>query len=336
MKKTIIAAAILAASTAGTANAGYEIFNDGEQKVTLGGRIQPLTIHENGNSYDLHRARLDLKINRTISETMTGFARWESEFRQNTGQKNIKIYAGIKSGDHSVQWGRTGGSQGLVTDMTDITSWFGGQATDKLSVGNEMDGVIHYTGNFGALEVQADVSTARTDFEDRKEGTVWSKDSLLDNANGKVTTEGYSVGAKYKTDMGIAFGLTAGQEEYEQTDTVSQTTSDSKATNYVAAVSYSAGPAYFAASYVTGERAGVDRKGYELATSYKHGDMKFYGLYQDRKNDDVKAVKAIVAGARYYFAPSLWADVIYNFDKLKKANGHTGKDQVFLDLRYNF
>ncbi|WP_153764161.1 porin [Endozoicomonas sp. OPT23] len=335
MKKNILAIAIVAATSAGTAQAGYELFNDGEQTVSLGGRIQPMTIHENGNSYDMHRARLDLKINRTISETMTGFARWESQWRQNTGQSNIKVYAGVKSGDHAIQWGRTGGSQGLVTNMTDITSWFGGAATNKLNVGNEMDGVIHYTGSFGSLEIQADVATAKTDTETRKNGNIWSDTLVKDTVNATTTTSGYSVGAKYKTDMGVAFGLTAGQEEYEKT-LANQETEDTKATNYVAAVSYSAGPAYVAASYVTGTRAEKDRSGFELASSYKTGDFKFYGLYQDRKDENAQgkkeqAVKAYVAGARYYFAPSLWADVIYNFDKIEG-----NKDQVFLDLRYNF
>ncbi|SYZ82183.1 Outer membrane protein OmpU [Vibrio paracholerae] len=332
MNKTLIALAVSAAAVATGVNAG-EIYNQDGASLNMGGRAEARLSLKDGKADDKSRVRLNFLGKVAINDSLYGVGFYEGQFETNDqGENNANnnldnryTYAGIGGTYGEVTYGKNDGALGVITDFTDIMSYHGNSAADKIAVADRVDNMLAYKGQFGDLGVKASYR-----FADRTENTVTDKYE----DNGK---DGYSLSAIYAFgDTG--FNIGAG---YADQDTQDQ---------YMLAASYAIADFYFAGLFTDGEKAATngDYTGYELAAGYKLGQAAFTATYNNAETNDETSANNFAIDATYYFKPNFRTYISYNFnmidagDVLGKVGGNgvatkiNAEDELAIGLRYDF
>ncbi|CZF79031.1 porin [Grimontia marina] len=320
MNKKLIALAV--AAVASTSVSAAEVFNDGTSSMAIGGRIEARALMQDGDMTDKSRARMNILGQTEIAENVTGFGFFEHEYTTTTDEVRYG-FAGIGTEFGKIAYGKTDGSLGMITDFTDIMSYHGAGASSKIAVADRIQNNLAYMGEFGGLTVKANYVGETTDLN-----------------NKLVVDGGYSLGAVYAMENGLALGL-------GYADQGKDTLNSAAESQLQAAVSYSINNIYVAALYKDGEEkaAGVktDLTGYEIAAAYKMGQTKFTTTYNNAESktgsDKSDTYDSIAIDATHYFNDNFRAYTSYNFNLLDKndvENAKDAEDQFVVGLRYDF
>ena len=138
MKRNLLAIAIPALLIAGTANASIEVWNKDGNKVDFYGRVYALNyITDRDNQTgegDKTTARLGMSGQTQVTDSLTGYGRWEYEAKtgKNADNETRYAFAGLNFGDFgSFDYGRNDGVLKTLTSYTDVLPEFGGDASDN-------------------------------------------------------------------------------------------------------------------------------------------------------------------------------------------------------------
>lgn len=363
MKNRIVVLAVIAALTAGAANAA-EIYNKNGNKLDFYGKVKGerdfVTSGEKSNK-DATFARIGFRGETQINDTLAGFGRWEynlnaskAEGQQGEGTTRL-AFAGLKMGDAgSVDYGR---NYGVVYDIgayADTLTEFGGdsyQKTDNYMTGRST-GLLTYrnTGFFGlvdSLNFAVQYQSANENSTDR----AWKKS----NGEGFGTSlqytfgdSGVTVGSAYSHAKTSDAGDSSGK--YAQGDIAEVWTVGAKydanslylATTY--AQTYNLTP--FTATTVQGKtNVFLDKtENFEATAAYVFDfglrpDVAYVqskGHYADLSADVVKYVEL---GATYYFNKNFAVDAGYKINLLgdeAKTLGIATDDQAVMGVTYQF
>ncbi|NLS12735.1 porin [Vibrio sp. SM6] len=306
MKKTLIALTI--ASMAAGVNAA-ELYNQNGNTLNLSGRAEAVVSHQDatatrGDFEDQSRVRLNVAGTTQINDALYAVGVWEGEFV--TADKSAIDtrygFAGIGGEFGLVTYGKNDGSLGMITDFTDIMSWHGAGAGQKLSVADRTENNLGYVGNFAALTVKANYR-----FDDATAG--------------QTSTDGFSIGAKYALGNS-GFALGAGMA------------SESSVEQYMLGAGYELNNLYFGAlaTSKTFDNSN-DYFGYELAAQYTLDKTVLTGTYANGEfdNDTDASVDQIALEAAYFFKPNFRGYTSYNFNMVDGQD-----DELILGLRYDY
>ncbi|OCG42915.1 porin [Gilliamella sp. Bif1-4] len=138
MKRNLLAIAIPALLIAGTANASIEVWNKDGNKVDFYGRVYALNYITDRNNQtgegDNTTARLGMSGQTQVTDSVTGYGRWEYEANtgKNADNETRYAFAGLNFGDFgSFDYGRNDGVLKTLTSYTDVLPEFGGDASDN-------------------------------------------------------------------------------------------------------------------------------------------------------------------------------------------------------------
>ena len=138
MKRNLLAIAIPALLVAGTASASIEVWNKDGNKVDFYGRVYALNyITDRDNQTgegDKTTARLGMSGQTQITDSLSGYGRWEYEAKTGADADNETryAYAGLNFGDFgSFDYGRNDGVLKTLTSYTDVLPEFGGDASNN-------------------------------------------------------------------------------------------------------------------------------------------------------------------------------------------------------------
>ncbi|EGQ9842843.1 porin [Vibrio cholerae] len=350
MNKTLIALAVSAAAVATGAyadginqsgdKAGSTVYSAKGTSLEIGGRAEARLSLKDGKAEDKSRVRLNFLGKAEINDSLYGIGFYEGEFTtadnaEGSELDNRYTYAGIGGTYGEVTYGKNDGALGVITDFTDIMSYHGNSAADKIAVADRTDNMLAYKGQFGDLGVKAsyrfaDRDTSTGEFTDNKE-------------------DGYSLSAIYAFgDTG--FNIGAGYADQNDNN------------EYMLAASYRMENVYFGALFTDGEKnfnsksngnnsvvkgkfTGVqDYTGYELAAGYKLGQAAFTTTYNNAETANDTSANNVAIDATYYFKPNFRTYISYNFNLLdsgdKLGNSTVSKidaeDELAIGLRYDF
>ncbi|TXX97607.1 porin [Vibrio mimicus] len=343
MNKTLIALAVSAAAVATGAyaeginqsgdKAGSTVYSAQGTSLEIGGRAEARLSMKDGKAEDKSRVRLNFLGKAEINDSLYGVGFYEGEFTtadngstDNKGSlENRYTYAGIGGTFGEVTYGKNDGALGVITDFTDIMSYHGNSAADKIAVADRVDNMLAYKGQFADLGVKASYR-----FADRTENTA--TDKYEDNGQ-----DGYSLSAIYAFgDTG--FNVGAGYADQDEQN------------EYMLAASYRMENLYFAGLFTDGEKAATngDYTGYELAAAYKLGQAAFTTTYNNAETNSETSANNFAIDATYYFKPNFRTYISYNFnmidsgDVLGKVGGNgvatkiDAEDELAIGLRYDF
>ncbi|MCP9268425.1 porin [Xenorhabdus sp. XENO-1] len=378
MKRNLLAVVIPALLVAGTANAA-EIYNKDGNKIDVYGKVDVRHMFGKSKDYkadkehgDDSRARLGVKGETQINDQLTGFGRYETEWKSNgteaagSGYKTRLAYAGLKFANYgSLDYGRNYGVIYDTAAWTDVLPLFGGDSmaqTDNYMTGRST-GLLTYRNNdfFGLVDglnfaLQYQTKNHENTINDRKK---------LAEANG----DGYGLSTSYDVGYGITLG--AGYSNSARTkDQKDSEASGKRAEAWNIGAKYDANNIYLAALY--GETRNMTRFGkdlivgeenfgksitnktqnIELVAQYYFSDFglkpslayvqskgKDLDLGENRSNQDL--VKYVSVGTYYYFNKNLSTFVDYKINLLNKnkftSNAGISTDNVFgVGLTYQF
>ncbi|MBE3651987.1 porin [Vibrio navarrensis] len=343
MKKTLIALSVSAAAVATGVNA-TEIYNQDGASLDIGGRAEARLSIKDGKAQDNSRVRVNLLGKADIQDGLYGVGFFEGEFttadngsnKENNHLDNRYTYAGIGGTFGEITYGKNDGALGIITDFTDIMSYHGNSAAQKIAAADRVDNMVAYAGQFDALTVKASYRFA--DRENRKnDGSIAGDNDITDyyTDNGQ---DGYSLSAIYAIgNTGLALGGGyANQKDQNE---------------YMLAASYTMGDLYFAGIYTDGELAktGGDYTGYELAARYTMGQTVFTTTYNNAETNSNTSADNVALDATYYFKPNFRGYVSYNFNLIDAGDKYgtvastvatatkaQAEDELAIGLRYDF
>ncbi|TXY15160.1 porin [Vibrio mimicus] len=350
MNKTLIALAVSAAAVATGAyaegvnqsadKAGSTVYSAKGTSLEIGGRAEARLSMKDGKADDKSRVRLNFLGKAEINDSLYGVGFYEGEFTtadngSGSDLDNRYTYAGIGGTFGEVTYGKNDGALGVITDFTDIMSYHGNSAADKIAVADRTDNMLAYKGQFADLGVKASYR-----FADR----TTPADQFSDN-----NEDGYSLSAIYAFgDTG--FNVGAGYADQNDSN------------EYMLAASYRMENLYFAGLFTDGEKnfdslsngnnsvvsgkfTGIqDYTGYELAAAYKLGQAAFTTTYNNAETANDTSANNVAIDATYYFKPNFRTYISYNFNLLdagdKLGNSTVSKidaeDELAIGLRYDF
>ncbi|KJR27916.1 hypothetical protein BOO91_03575 [Vibrio navarrensis] len=343
MKKTLIALSVSAAAVATGVNA-TEIYNQDGASLDIGGRAEARLSIKDGKAQDNSRVRVNLLGKADIQDGLYGVGFFEGEFttadngsnKENNHLDNRYTYAGIGGTFGEITYGKNDGALGIITDFTDIMSYHGNSAAQKIAAADRVDNMVAYAGQFDALTVKASYRFA--DRENRKnDGSIAGENDITDyyTDNGQ---DGYSLSAIYaigNTGLALGGGYADQKDQNE----------------YMLAASYTMGDLYFAGIYTDGELAktGGDYTGYELAARYTMGQTVFTTTYNNAETNSNTSADNVALDATYYFKPNFRGYVSYNFNLIDAGDKYgtvastvatatkaQAEDELAIGLRYDF
>ncbi|MEZ8693069.1 porin [Vibrio splendidus] len=347
MNKTMIALAVSAAALATNAVAadgkqaggidGTSVYSSNGTSLEIGGRAEARLSMKDGKAEDKTRVRLNFLGKVEIQDGLYGVGFYEGEYEANdssaTNSDSIDhryTYAGIGGTFGEVTYGKNDGALGVITDFTDIMSYHGNSAADKLAAADRTDNMLSYKGQFQDLSVKASYR-----FADRSE----TNGEFNDNGE-----DGYSLSGIYAIgDSGFKLGAGYADQDLEN--------------EYMLAASFRTEALYFAGVFTDGEKATtsgllnktVDYTGYEFATAYTLDKTAFTLTYNNAETNDETSADNVAIDATYYFKPNFRTYISYNFNLISEGdkiggtslvNGTASKaqaeDELALGLRYDF
>jgi outer membrane protein OmpU len=352
MNKTLIALAVSAAAVATGAHAadgkqaggieGTSVYSSNGNSLEIGGRAEARLSLKDGKAQDNSRVRLNFLGKTQITDGLYGVGFYEGEFttadetvtvdgKQTSGNDidHRYTYAGIGGDFGEVTYGKNDGALGVITDFTDIMSYHGNSAADKIAVADRTDNMVSYKGQFADLGLKASYRFA--DRADAVEG------GYTDNK-----ADGYSLSAIYALgDTGLKLGAGYADQDLEN--------------EYMLAASYRISDFYFAGVFTDGEKAAenvrrsVDYTGYEFATAYTLEKTVFTATYNNAETNNETSADNVAIDATYYFKPNFRTYISYNFNLISEGDTIGGKslvngtaskadaeDELAIGLRYDF
>ncbi|MDE1338161.1 porin [Vibrio aestuarianus] len=347
MNKTLIALAVSAAAVATGVNAegvnqssdraGSTVYSSQGNTLEIGGRAEARLSLKDGKAEDASRVRLNFLGKVAINDSLYGVGFYEGEFttadtdangNDTSGNDTIDnryVYAGIGGNFGEVTYGKNDGALGVITDFTDIMSYHGNTAAEKIAVADRTDNMLSYKGQFADFGLKASYK-----FADRGENAGEYTDNGAD---------GYSISGTYAF-FDTGFKLGAGYADQDEQN------------EYMVAASYTIADAYIAAIYTDGELAKTngDYTGYEVAFGYKlPGSSAITATYNNAETFDETSANNFAIDYTYYFKPNFRTYISYNFnmidegDKIGAVGNNTGtatkadaEDELALGLRYDF
>ncbi|NUF48385.1 porin [Gilliamella sp. ESL0250] len=380
MKRNLLAIAIPALLIAGTANASIEVWNKDGNKVDFYGRVYALNYITDRNNQtgegDKTTARLGMSGQTQVTDSVTGYGRWEYEANtgKNADNETRYAFAGLNFGDFgSFDYGRNDGVLKTLTSYTDVLPEFGGDASDN---------------NLYALTARTKaVATYRnSDFFGLVNGLRFAV-QYADNGDNSSTNHFNKQNSNAKHDSAEAWGSVV---DWDVLDTglsvgagYAQTGGHKDAKTWSAGIKYDNDNLYLAALYIQGkQKYGWDNastnhraddlktKGYEFVAQYgidfevgrltpsvayiqhKVKDASHYSNDAGLKGNDV--AKYVDVGLTYDFNKNLQAIIDYKINLLDKDDigarhalyedgsftksqiNGTTKDTVALGLIYQF
>ncbi|MCZ4295215.1 porin [Vibrio sinaloensis] len=353
MNKTLIALAVSAAAVATGAVAadgkqaggidGTSVYSSNGNSLEIGGRAEARLSLKDGKAQDNSRVRLNFLGKTQITDGLYGVGFYEGEFVTNpetivdaNGKEvtvdsldNRYVYAGIGGNFGEVTYGKNDGALGVITDFTDIMSYHGNSAADKISVADRTDNMVSYKGQFADLGLKASYR-----FADRTDAT--------DGGYSDNKADGYSLSAVYALgDTGLKLGAGYADQDLEN--------------EYMLAASYRISDFYVAGTFTDGEKAAenvrrsVDYTGYEFATAYTLEKTVFTATYNNAETNNETSADNVAIDATYYFKPNFRTYISYNFNLISEGdkiggnslvNGTASKadaeDELAIGLRYDF
>ncbi|NGZ65600.1 porin [Vibrio aestuarianus] len=346
MNKTLIALAVSAAAVATGVNAegvnqssdraGSTVYSSQGNTLEIGGRAEARLSLKDGKAQDNSRVRLNFLGKVAINDSLYGVGFYEGEFttaengndtdKGDSDLTNRYVYAGIGGNFGEVTYGKNDGALGVITDFTDIMSYHGNSAADKIAVADRSDNMLSYKGQFADFGLKASYR-----FADRTDAT---DGGYADNG-----ADGYSISGTYAF-FDTGFKLGAGYADQDEQN------------EYMVAASYTIADAYIAAIYTDGEKAKTngDYTGYEVAFGYKlPGSSAITATYNNAETFDETSANNFAIDYTYYFKPNFRTYISYNFnmidegDKIGAVGNNTGtatkadaEDELALGLRYDF
>lgn len=340
MKKAVLASAVIAAMASGSSLAATVYSSDGTE-LKIGGRVEfrgdfigtSDGAEIEGSMDDSTRARINLKGQTQLSESLTGFGVYEAEHKTGAGASNSDnsdteienryMYAGMKGNFGELSFGRQDMASVIVSDMTDITEFSGIQQTIDSSSDKE-DSVIAYSAHLvEALQLKA---TFR--------------------ANDEKDEDGYSLAGFYSLPMGLDLGLSFSGADLG--------TSSGSESQILAGLGYTFDALYLGASYSTGDlndkATGATDKEFtamEFVAQYQFTDQfSAAALYTNQENEAANGTKAdatdgVEVVGYYKFNGNFRTYLSYYLNGLtevKDGNGivTAGEDTLRLGVRYDF
>ncbi|CAK2617759.1 porin [Vibrio coralliirubri] len=353
MNKTMIALAVSAAALATNAVAadgkqaggidGTSVYSSNGTSLEIGGRAEARLSLKDGKAQDNSRVRLNFLGKVEIQDGLYGVGFYEGEYT--TADNTVVVdgdttsgsdidhrytYAGIGGAFGEVTYGKNDGALGVITDFTDIMSYHGNSAADKIAVADRTDNMVSYKGQFQDLGIKASYR-----FADRT-------DSATDSGYSDNEADGYSLSGIYAIgDSGFKLGAGYADQDLEN--------------EYMLAASFRTEALYFAGVFTDGEkeadtlRRTVDYTGYEFATAYTLDKTAFTLTYNNAETNDETSADNVAIDATYYFKPNFRTYISYNFNLISEGdkiggtslvNGNASKadaeDEIALGLRYDF
>ncbi|MCX8689318.1 porin [Gilliamella sp. B2973] len=345
MKRNLLAIAIPVLLIAGTASASIEVWNKDGNKVDFYGRVYALNYLTDRNNQtgegDKTTARLGMSGETQISDSLSGYGRWEYEAKTGSDADNETryAYAGLNFGDFgSFDYGRNDGVLKTLTSYTDVLPEFGGDASNNdiyaltartkavatyrnsnfFGLVNGLRFAVQYADNGDNSSTQYLNKHDRTDHDSAEAwGSVidWDVlDSGLSIGAGYAQTGGHkdakawSAGAKYNNDnLYLAALYIQGKQKYgwEKASSTSNT-DDLKTKGFELVAQYGID---FEVGRLTPSVAYIQHKVQDASSFSRSGDAGLKG------NDLVKYVDV---GLTYDFNKNLSAIVDYKINLLDK------------------
>ncbi|PSW08836.1 porin [Photobacterium rosenbergii] len=332
MNKKLIALAVAAASISSVATAA-EVYSDETSSLAVGGRFEARAVLKddaNGDSKvnDATRVRVNIAGKTDITDTVYALGFYEAEYTDKDDADKVNnrhLNAGIGGDFGQVRYGKTDGSLGMITDFTDIMSFHGNEAGNKLAAADRTSNNLAYVGSF---DLGGDNLTVKANyvFEDGSED------------------DGYSIGGIYAMDMGLAFGAGYGEQDGQGLN------ADKTGKQAFGAISYTFGDFYVAGLYQDSRNTSVyegfniaESRGYEFAAAYTYGKTVFVATYNYLEDTDKSADirDSIAIDATHYFNKNFRTYASYKFNNLDQdatvgiTKARTS-DEFVLGARYDF
>ncbi|AJR09834.1 porin [Photobacterium gaetbulicola] len=329
MNKTLIALAVSAASI--TSVNAAEVYSDATSSLAVGGRFEARAVMADNDAGDTKvndatRVRVNVAGKTDITDTVYALGFWEGEYTDGNAVNNRHLNAGIGGDFGQVRYGKTDGSLGMITDFTDIMSYHGNEAGGKIAAADRTGNNLAYVGSF---DIMGDNLTVKANY-------------VFDNGSEE---DGYSFGAIYALDMGLAFGAGYGEQELG-------TNTNRTAKQAFGAISYTHGDFYIAGLYQDARNASdnvfgnlaSETRGYEFAAAYTLNNTVFTATYNylEDRNASGKAADltdSIALDATHYFNKNFRTYASYKFNNLDQAGDRTRagtSDEFVLGARYDF
>lgn len=353
MKRNILAVVIPVLLAAGAANAA-EVYNKDGNKLDLYGRVHAMHYFSDndGNDGDKTYARLGFKGETQITSDLTGYGRFEYEFKGNNaegeqrGDKTRLAFAGLKFGEFgSLDYGRNLGIAYDGISYTDVLPEFGGDSgyTDNLT--QRVGGVATYrnTDFFGLV----DGLNFGLQYQGKNDANASSR-ADLDKQNG----DGWGTSLEYTSDIGVA--AVASYAKYNRTARQAVDNKGQDADAWATGLKYDANNVYLAATYgqyrnltyIDGTYGFADKtKVFEAVAQYNFD----FGLtpslaYVSAKGKDDSVgtndyvTKYVSVAATYAFNKNMLTFVEYQINLIKDDNtyGINDDDTVAVGLSYQF
>ncbi|GAM74172.1 outer membrane protein ompU [Vibrio ishigakensis] len=334
MKKLTLTAIAVASAFAASANAA-EVYKGDDLALSVGGRVEArsefsdqgkndvLKADARQGQDDISRARLNIDAKTDISDSIFAHGFIEKEFTKNNSNDTRYLYVGIGSENNELQFGKTDGSLGLLTDYTDILNTYGAEASSKSATADRADNQLLYIGTYGDLTVKANFNGG---------GAKVSKSFFDENGNkiagqdiNTTIDKGYGAAASY--DFGM-FKLGAGYAN--ETHEGNAKDSDNILVGLGADVTDAL---YLGALYVNGSQLGDDFQGYELAGSYAFTEKltlasTFTSANFDSEKDD-RNQAALDLGYQFTSYFKTYAGISKKFTQDEELKGMLGAKVTF-------
>ncbi|GAM55847.1 outer membrane protein ompU [Vibrio ishigakensis] len=146
MKKLTLTAIAVASAFAASANAA-EVYNADNVALNVGGRVEArTTLTDTGDNKqdDASRARLNVDAKTNVTDSVFAHGFFEKEFTKANSNDTRYLYVGVGNENNELQYGKTDGSLGLLTDYTDVLNFFGAEASSKSATADRADNQFLY------------------------------------------------------------------------------------------------------------------------------------------------------------------------------------------------
>ncbi|MCG9789193.1 porin [Vibrio mediterranei] len=297
MKKvSLLTAAIIAGLSATAANAA-DVYKGDNLNLAVGGRAEARADFDhstNGRAVaDTSRARINILATTEISDGINAKGFYENEYNKDGFSENRYLYVGVAGENNELQYGKTDGSLGIITDYTDILDAFGGEAGNKTATADRTSNQLLYIGTFGDLKVKANASGGGSKDSFEKYGNLVKGD----------VDQGYGIAAQYQLgDLSFGAGYA-----YQKDENVSVTTGnlnvapDAKSQNVLVGAGYQLNDLYLGGLYTQGKLLDQDYKGFEVASKYDLTDrIRLAAAFQQVKFDIADETDQNIAASVHY------------------------------------
>ncbi|MFC5079415.1 Porin-like protein L precursor [Vibrio thalassae] len=302
MKKvSLLTAAIIAGLSATAANAA-DVFKGDNLNLAVGGRAEARADFDKDTNdrtvADNSRARVNVLATTEIADGVQAKGFFEEEINRSgaddsAGYENRYLYVGVAGENNELQYGKTDGSLGMITDYTDILDAFGGEAGNKTATADRTSNQLLYIGTFGGLKVKANANGGGAADTFEKYGHV---------VKGTID-QGYGVAAQYQLgDLSFGAGY-AYQKDKDVNVTAGGLTisPNAESQNVLVGASYQLNDLYLGGLYTQGKLLDQDYKGFEVASKYDITDrILLAAAFQQVKFDVADETDQTVAANVHY------------------------------------